>query len=83
MPVFIVRAGNWEFMEIWHVVVICILMFPAFFILNYLVVVRAARERRERDLLVDKTIASRVGSDYRERRFVTRRYRSRKPGRKT
>ncbi|HOT06465.1 MAG: hypothetical protein A4E45_01256 [Methanosaeta sp. PtaB.Bin039] len=69
-------------MEIWQVVVVCIMALPVFYALNYLVVVRAARDRRSRDLRIEKTVAARVSRDYGggRTRFVTRKYRPRKPG---
>lgn len=72
------------YMELWQILVICILMLPAFFILNYIVVTRAARERRARELRVEQTVASWVGRDYGsgKGRFVNRRYRPRRPGKR-
>lgn len=71
-------------MELWQILVICILMLPVFFLLNYLVVSRAARQRRDRELRVERTVASLVGRDYRsgKGRFITRHYRPRRPGKR-
>lgn len=65
-------------MEMWKILLICLLMLPAFFALNYLVVVYMARSRREREMRVERFVGDSVGSDYRSRRFVTRRYRPRR-----
>lgn len=51
-------------MEIWHIVVICILMFPLFLIANYIVVKKAASERRLRDDRVERAVAASVAESY-------------------
>jgi hypothetical protein len=51
-------------MEIWHIVVICILMFPLFLIANYIVVKKAAMERRLRDDRVERAVAASVAETY-------------------
>jgi len=51
-------------MEIWHIVVICILMFPLFLIANYIVVKKAASERRSRDERVERAVAASVAQSY-------------------
>ncbi|MCX8206238.1 MAG: hypothetical protein N3G75_00185 [Methanothrix sp.] len=65
-------------MEIWKILLICLLMLPAFFALNYLVVVYMARSRRDREIRVERFVGDSVGRDYRAHRFVTRRYRPRR-----
>jgi len=69
-------------MEIWQILVICIILIPVFFGVNYMVVVKASRERRDRDERIERNIAGSIGRDYREGKFVTKRYRPRKPGMK-
>ena len=54
-------------MEIWHIVVICILMFPLFLLANYIVVKKAASERRARDERVDRAVAASVAESYSDR----------------
>ena len=51
-------------MEIWQIVVICILMFPLFLIANYVVVKKAASERRNRDERVERAVAASVAASY-------------------
>jgi hypothetical protein len=51
-------------MEIWHIVVICILMFPLFLIANYIIVKKAAMERRSRDERVERAVAASVSASY-------------------
>jgi hypothetical protein len=51
-------------MEIWHIVVICILMIPIFLIANYIVVKKAATERRLRDDRVERAVAASVAETY-------------------
>ncbi len=66
-------------MELWKILMICLLMLPIFFVLNYLVVVYLVRSRREREMRVEKAIGESIGRDYRSNKFVTRRYRPRRP----
>ena len=54
-------------MEIWHIVVICILMFPLFLLANYIVVKKAATERRAREEKVDRAVAASVAESYADR----------------
>ena len=54
-------------MEIWHIVVICLLMFPLFLLANYIVVKKAATERRLRDERVDRAVAASVAESYADR----------------
>ena len=54
-------------MEIWHIVVICLLMFPLFLLANYIVVKKAATERRLRDERVDRAVAASVAESYSDR----------------
>ena len=51
-------------MEIWQIVVICILMFPLFLIANYIVVRKAASARRSRDERVERAVAASVAASY-------------------
>ena len=43
-------------MEIWQIAVICILMFPLFLIANYIIVKKAASERRRRDERIERPL---------------------------
>ena len=51
-------------MEIWHIVVICILMLPLFLLANYIVVKKAATEQRLREERVDRAVAASVAESY-------------------
>jgi hypothetical protein len=51
-------------MEIWQIVVICILMLPLFFIANYIVVKKAAQERRSRDDRIERAVSDSVAASY-------------------
>ena len=51
-------------MEIWHIVVICILMLPLFLLANYIVVKKAATQRRLREERVDRAVAASVAESY-------------------
>jgi hypothetical protein len=44
-------------MEIWLIVAICILMVPAFLVINYIVVKRAANNRRHREEMLERAVA--------------------------
>ncbi len=51
-------------MEIWQIAVICILMFPLFLIANYIIVKKAASERRRRDERIERAVAASVAASY-------------------
>jgi hypothetical protein len=51
-------------MEIWQIVVICILMFPLFLLANYVVVKKAASERRKRDERIERAVSDSVAASY-------------------
>jgi len=50
-------------LEIWQIAIICLVMLPAFFFFNYLVVMYAARARRTREDRVERAIAAGVARD--------------------
>jgi hypothetical protein len=54
-------------MEIWQIVVICILMLPLFLIANYIVVKKAAAERRSRDDRIERAVSDSVAASYADR----------------
>ena len=54
-------------MEIWQIVVICILMFPLFLIANYIIVKKAASERRSRDDRIERAVSDSVAARYAEK----------------
>jgi hypothetical protein len=47
-------------MELWHIIVICLMLFPLFLIANYIIVKRAARGRRSMDDRLERAISARV-----------------------
>jgi hypothetical protein len=51
-------------MEIWQIVVICILMLPLFLIANYIIVKKAASERRSRDERIERAVSDSVAASY-------------------
>jgi hypothetical protein len=51
-------------MEIWQIVVICILMLPLFLIANYVIVKKAASERRSRDERIERAVSDSVAASY-------------------
>ena len=51
-------------MEVWHIIVICILMVPIFLIANYIIVKKAASERRMRDDKLERAVAASVAETY-------------------
>lgn len=54
-------------MEIWHIVVICILLFPLFLIANYIIVKKAASERRSRDERIERAVSDSVAASFADR----------------
>ncbi|MDM7940749.1 MAG: hypothetical protein QUS07_10485 [Methanothrix sp.] len=51
-------------MEVWQIVVICILMIPLFLAANYLIVKKMAAERRSRDDRIDRAVSESVAASY-------------------
>lgn len=51
-------------MEVWQIVLICILMVPAFLAANYYAVMRAARNRRSRDEMIERAVAQSVAESF-------------------
>jgi hypothetical protein len=69
-------------MEIWQIVVICILMFPLFLIANYIVVKKAASARRSRDERVERSVAASVAASYADKGLARQSWPKYKAGRK-
>ncbi len=60
-------------LEIWQIAAICLLMLPAFFIANYVIVKRVVQERKIREDRVERFIAAGVARDMNpENRFKKR-----------
>jgi hypothetical protein len=51
-------------MEVWQIVLICILMFPAFLALNYYFVKKAAANRRSRDEQIERAVSDSVAASF-------------------
>ncbi|MHC1594974.1 MAG: hypothetical protein ACXQT2_06670 [Methanotrichaceae archaeon] len=64
-------------MEVWHVLVICILMVPFFLIANYVVVKLAVKSRKERDDRIERVVAMSVARDMGPQNFSKKRPRRR------
>jgi hypothetical protein len=45
------------FMEIWQILVICLLMLPAFYAANYFIVKRMVQQRKQREELMERAVA--------------------------
>jgi hypothetical protein len=58
-------------MQVWQIVVICILMIPVFLIANYIIVKRIAASRRSREDRIERAISDSVAASFadRSRRF--------------
>jgi hypothetical protein len=59
-------------MEIWQIVVICILMLPLFLIANYVVVKKAASERRSRDERIERAVSDSVAASFADKGLLAR-----------
>ena len=51
-------------MELWHIVVFCILLFPLFLAANYFLVKKMAAERRSRDDRLERAVSDSVKESY-------------------
>ncbi|OPY48735.1 MAG: hypothetical protein A4E48_02526 [Methanosaeta sp. PtaU1.Bin060] len=51
-------------MEIWQIVVICILMIPLFLAANYFIVKKMAADRRLRDDRIERAVAESVAESF-------------------
>jgi uncharacterized membrane protein affecting hemolysin expression len=47
-------------MEIWQIVVICLLLVPAFLLANYVIVKKMVRQRREQEERIERAVAASV-----------------------
>ncbi|MDM7933935.1 MAG: hypothetical protein QUS08_00920 [Methanothrix sp.] len=54
-------------MEIWTIVLFCILLIPLFLAANYLVVRRMAAERRRREDRIERAVSESVARSFTER----------------
>ncbi len=51
-------------MEIWQIVLICILLIPIFFIANYIIVRKMAAEKKSRDERIERAVAESVAKSF-------------------
>ncbi|VVB70628.1 Uncharacterised protein [uncultured archaeon] len=51
-------------LQIWHIVLICILMIPVFLIANYIIVKRMAANQRSRDDRIERTVSDSVAASF-------------------
>jgi F0F1-type ATP synthase membrane subunit b/b' len=51
-------------MEIWQIFLICILLLPTFYLANYLVVKRMAKNWREREDRIERAVAASVAKSF-------------------
>ncbi len=51
-------------MEIWHIVLICILLLPVFYIANYFVVRKMVASRKEREERIERAVAQSVADSF-------------------
>jgi len=55
-------------MEIWQIVVICVLMIPVFLAANYFIVRKMAAERRSRNERIERAVSDSVAKSFAEKR---------------
>jgi len=60
-------------MEIWQIVIICVLMIPLFLLANYIIVKKMAAERRSRDDRIERAVSDSVAASFADK---TLRYQS-------
>jgi hypothetical protein len=51
-------------MEIWQIILICVLLIPVFLAANYLIVKKMAAERRSRDERIERTVSDSVAASF-------------------
>ncbi len=51
-------------MEIWQIVLICILLLPAFYVANYYVVRKMVKSRKEREDRMERAVAQSVADSF-------------------
>ncbi len=51
-------------MEIWQIVLICVLMIPVFLAANYFIVRKMAMERRSRDERIERAVSDSVARSF-------------------
>jgi F0F1-type ATP synthase membrane subunit b/b' len=51
-------------MEMWQIILICILLLPTFYLANYLVVKKMVKNRREREDRIERAVAASVAKSF-------------------
>ncbi len=51
-------------MEVWQIILICVLLLPIFFIANYIIVRKMAAERKSRDERIERVVAESVARSF-------------------
>ncbi len=51
-------------MQVWQIVVICILMIPLFLAANYFIIKKMAADRRSRDDRIERAVSDSVAASY-------------------
>jgi hypothetical protein len=54
-------------LEIWQIILICILLIPVFFLANYIIVKKMAADRRSRDERIERAVAESVSRSFSEK----------------
>ncbi len=54
-------------MEIWQIVLICVLLIPVFLAANYFIVRKIAMERRSRDERIERAVSDSVARSFRDK----------------
>lgn len=58
------QASELFVMEVWQIIVICILMVPVFLAANYVIVKRMAANRRMQDERIERAVSDSVAASY-------------------
>ena len=69
-------------MEIWQIILICILLFPAFLAANYLIVKKMAAEKRSRDERIERAVSDSVAASFADKNARYQSWPKYKAGRK-
>ncbi len=54
-------------MEIWQILLICIMLLPVFFVTNYIVVRKMVAERKAREERIERAVAKSVADSFSKR----------------
>lgn len=55
-------------MEIWQIIIICLLMLPAFYAANYFIVKKMVKQKRQREELMERAVAISVARRMRSKK---------------